>query len=174
MSEVAVGTRVGRENSPIVIASHQNRCPSTVTKKDAGLTVLIVGHAGQNFRTNYQYPVRTSRSNQAVRQLQPVHPAATSRRNVKCGRVISLQFGLDNIGSCRKLHIACNSSDYDVVELMSAYPRIFQSLFAGDETQVRCHSSIFHNPTFFDAGACSDPLIGRVNHLCQVGICQNA
>ncbi len=170
----AVGMEAVVENSAGgIFLGLEEQGAGAIAKQDATGTVGVIGNGGKGFGAEYEDGIHLSGFDHGGGVGNGIGETAASGGEVKGAAIMVVQTVLDKAGGGGKDHFGRNGGANNSVELVGGDVGALESLLGGLEGQGGSTLAFFNNASLFDAGTGSDPFIGGIDHVFEIGVIED-
>ena len=156
-----------------VLAVLQHGGARAVAEEDAGVAILPVHDGGEFLRADHQHGVVRAGHDELLPDLECVNEPGAGRLDVERRRVVCAEFFLHKTGRCREGHVRRDGGEDDQIDIGGIDLGPLKRALRRVGGHVGGVLVVGGDAALLDAGACGDPLVGRVYPFLEVGVGQH-
>ena len=172
LPEIAVGVQVAAEDPLPFRAFGENHRPRAVAEEDAGGPVGVIGHGGEDLRSDHEGLLPPARPDESVGHRQGVDEPRTGGGEVHAVGARRPDLRLEEARGGRERHVRRQRPDDHDVEVRRVDARVIERFPGRLDAHVGIPRPRLRDVACADPGALRDPRVVRVDHLFEVGIGQ--
>ena len=145
-----------------------------VAEQHAGRAIGVVDDARHHVGADHERVLRAARRDDRVADRQRIGERRARRRQIESPRLLRADLRLHQARGAREQHVRRHRADDDHVDVVRRQARLRDRLPRRHRRQVARRHAGIDDVALANAGALHDPLVGRLDHLLEVGVGEDA
>src|ERR1044071_8155451 len=172
--EAPVGVYARREYAALAFGRAEHGRARAVAEEHAGRAVAVVNVARENLRAYDERVTRLARANHRVGHRQAVEEAGARGDEVERRGAVRAQLGLNQTARRGEYLVGRDGRADDEADVRGVNLRALDCLPRGGDGEERGVLALLRAVALLDAGARRNPVVRGLDHVFEVGVCQDA
>jgi hypothetical protein len=160
---------------PSISCSKSRIAPSpSVAEQDARRAIGVIEDARHHVGADHERVLVRACRHQLAGGRQRIGERGTGSADVEAPRVVSADLVLNQASRAREHHVGGDGADHDDADVVGRETRPRDGRDRGFPAEIRRRDPRPRDVALANADALHDPLVGRVEHLLEIGIGQDS